>query len=79
MTKQSEPVHAMSPSSDDDLLRRTLRTMALLVGACVVFVGVMSLAAVLVTSRAVGQGASTSAVEAKPAPDANAAKKPLSI
>lgn len=79
MTDKPEPVHAMSPASDDDLLRRTLRMVGLLVGACVLFVGMMSLAAVFVTSRAVGQGAATTAAEVDPAPDAHAAKKPLSI
>lgn len=38
----------------DPLVRTTLLTAAAMVGACVLFVGTLSLAAVLVTSRMVG-------------------------
>ena len=67
-----------SPSptrGDASLVRETLRTMGILVAACVIFVGVLSVIAVAVTSRAVG-GTSPSA-EAKESPAA--VKKPLSI
>ena len=54
--------------ADSSLARRTLHTVALLVAACLVFVGLLSVVAVLITNRAVK---STSA-EAH-------AKTPLSI
>jgi hypothetical protein len=61
--------------SDASLVRQTLRTIAVLVGACVLFVGALSMIAVAVTSRAVGSGAKQADThEADPA-----AKKPLSI
>jgi hypothetical protein len=62
--------------SDSSLARRTLRSVALLVGACVLFVGALSLVAVVVTSRAVGgrADAKEAATEAS-----SSAKKPLSI
>ncbi len=43
------PVH-----ESNDLTARTLRTVAVLVGACVLFVGALSLTAVTVANRAVG-------------------------
>lgn len=62
---------------DDDLGKRTLRMVAILVGACVLFVGTLSLVAVLVTSKAFGPSASA---EKTPAAQNEApAKKPLSI
>jgi hypothetical protein len=67
----------MSPATrETDLLRSTLRTVALLVGACVLFVGVLSVVAVAVTRRAVDPGATTEARSGEAAPSA---KKPLSI
>lgn len=65
-------------SNDSNLVRSTLRTVALLVGACVLFVGVLSVVAVAVTSRVVRSGAAPEArtTEADPQPPA---KKPLSI
>ncbi len=72
MTSHNAP---RSPTTEPDLVRRTLRTMALLVAACVLFVGALSVIAVAVTSRAVNAGAT----EAR-APDATeTVKKPLSI
>jgi hypothetical protein len=52
--------------------------MAVLVGACVLFVGTLSTAAVVITSKATGGTAPAAAEAAK---DANGApaKKPLSI
>jgi hypothetical protein len=38
----------------NDLLGRTLRTVAVLVGACVLFVGSLSTAAVVIASKAAG-------------------------
>gem|GEM_PF-3532049 len=60
--------------SDGDLVRRTLRTVAVLVTACVLFVGVLSILAVTMTSRAFGTSA-----EAKANASGESAKKPLSI
>ena len=61
-----------SHRNDASLVRQTLRTVGLLVGACVIFVGVLSLIAVSIASRAVHPGAQ--------ATDTNeTAKKPLSI
>jgi hypothetical protein len=61
-------------TTETTLARRTLRTVALLVGACVLFVGALSAIAVAVTSRALGARSEAAATE--PAPNA---KKPLSI
>ena len=58
------------------LVRRTLRTVAILVGACVLFVGVLSVLAVAVTSRAVGARADSKEAATEASPNA---KKPLSI
>lgn len=44
----------MSSENTDDLMKRTVRMVAVLVGSCVVFVGTLSLLAVLVTNFAVG-------------------------
>jgi hypothetical protein len=60
-------------SSDPNLVRRTLRTVGLLVSACVIFVGVLSVLAVAITSRAVNAGGA----QATDTPDPT--KKPLSI
>lgn len=56
------------------LTTRTLRSVALLVAACVLFVGALSLVAVAVTSRALGSGEGARSTESAPN-----AKKPLSI
>ena len=45
---------------DDDLMKRTVRMVAVLVGSCVVFVGSLSLVAVLVTSVAIGGASNAS-------------------
>lgn len=68
--------NAMRVVDGGDLFRRTLRTVAMLVGACVVFVGALSVVAVLVTTRALGP---RTAAERTPTVDAPDAKKPLSI
>lgn len=65
----------MTTASDSDLARRTLRTVAILVAACVVFVGALSVVAVTLTSRAVGTGARA----AERGADDTSTKKPLSI
>lgn len=61
-------------SAERTLAMRTLRTVALLVAACVLFVGALSLVAVSVTSRALGVGSDARSSESAPN-----AKKPLSI
>ncbi len=58
--------------ANDQLLKQTLRMTAILVGSLVVFVGVLSLLAVLVTSKAVGTSPKADNTD-------QAAKKPLSI
>lgn len=63
-------------SSDADLFKRTLRMIAMLVIACVVFVGALSVVAVTITSRAVGTGAKAAAEHTA---DDSSTKKPLSI
>ena len=60
-------------SSSSTLAARTLRKALVLVGACVIFVGVLSVVAVAVTSRALNAGSAAQAT------DTPAAKKPLSI
>lgn len=65
--------HALSETT---LARRTLRTVALLVGACVLFVGALSVVAVTLTSRAVGTRADGKEATSEASPNA---KKPLSI
>ncbi len=69
-----------APAGDGDreLFSRTIRTVAALVGACVLFVGLLSITAVVVTSRAVS-GSSLSAASETPLPSSAPAKKPLSI
>jgi hypothetical protein len=60
--------------NDDQLLKRSLRMMAILVGACVVFVGALSLIAVLITTKAFG-GPKAENIDTP----TTTAKKPLSI
>ncbi len=60
----------------EPILKKTLVTMAAMVGACVVFVGTLSLVAVLVVSRAVGGGGSGAALG--PAEKADAPSSPAS-
>ena len=74
MTTNAAPiVHA---GTSDDLARRTLRMVGILVGACVLFVGTLSLLAVLITNKAFGSSTPSAADLSAPAKDA---KKPLSI
>ena len=63
---------------EPNLARRTLRTVGLLVAACVIFVGVLSALAVAVTSRAVN-ASGAQATEASGPGSGAAGKKPLSI
>lgn len=67
-------MNAPSNTTEATLVRQTMRSVALLVGACVVFVGALSLVAVLVTSRAVGSGAKQADTH-----EADKTAKPLSI
>ena len=62
----------MSSDTNDQLLKRTLRLTAILVGSLVVFMGILSLLAVLVTAKAFGTSPKADNTE-------QAAKKPLSI
>jgi hypothetical protein len=66
-------------TTQPDLFKKTLRTVAILVAACVLFVGALSAVAVAITSRAFGApaGSASSAAELSK-PDATT-KKPLSI
>jgi hypothetical protein len=69
------PVPRNVPARGDDLFRQTVRMIAILVGACVIFVGALSIVAVAVASRAASAGAAESRT-----PDGKATdKKPLSI
>jgi hypothetical protein len=60
------------------LFGQTLRTMVLLVGACVLFMGALSTAAVLITSKAVGPRGDHDTTEAREI-SSSSGKKPLSI
>lgn len=63
-----------------DLFSKTLRTVAVLVGACVLFVGTLSALSVLIASRAMATSPTSSeARELAPASTAVPPKKPLSI
>jgi hypothetical protein len=65
-----------SAGAEPDLVRRTLRTVALLVAGCVLFVGALSVIAVAVTSRALNrEGAGEPQAREANEPS----KKPLSI
>jgi len=64
-------------TNESNLVRRTLRMTGLLVAACVIFVGVLSVLAVSITGRAVNAGGGAPAAGATDAPAH--AKKPLSI
>lgn len=75
-----------SAAPTSDLVKQTLRTVIVLVTACVVFVGALSGAAVAITSRAFAarttESESTATAGAKPdgaKPDVAPAKKPQSI
>ena len=71
--------------SSEDLVKQTLRTVIVLVSACVLFVGALSGAAVAITSRAfaarsesIESPAEKSAAKSEKS-DATPAKKPQSI
>jgi hypothetical protein len=76
-----------SAAPSTDLFKQTLRTVIVLVTACVVFVGALSGAAVAITSRAfsspsgsAGTDETSATANAKIAkPDVTPAKKPQSI
>ena len=62
-----------------DLLARTLRTVAVLVGTCVLFVGVLSVSAVVITNKAMGnsgQETSSGSAEVEGSTKSAAPKKP---
>jgi hypothetical protein len=79
--KQSSPSPRVPSPGETDLFAQTLRTVAILVGACVLFVGALSTAAVVVAEKAVGpsvsEGDRVKSSAAEPSPPAP--KKPLSI
>jgi hypothetical protein len=61
----------------EPILKKTLVTMAAMVGACVVFVGTLSLTAVLITSHAVNpNGASDSTASPAEKGDTSSPQKP---
>jgi hypothetical protein len=69
----------MVASSEGDLFGRTLRMIAVLVGACVLFVGALSAAAVVITNKAVGSPTGPAAQGEVKDTSSTAPKKPLSI
>lgn len=78
MGAQPLPVKGLAPTGpSSDLFAQTMRTVAVLVGACVLFVGALSLAAVAITSKAMGS--SSSAGKGEVHDTSVASKKPLSI
>ena len=70
----------VNPNEPGDLRTRTVRTVAILVGSCVLFVGALSVAAVAITNRAVGstarQGAAETTETAKPPATNKTSAKP---
>lgn len=70
-----EKLARMTAASDADLGRRTLRMVVMLVSACVLVVGTLSLVAVIITSKMAAGGNTTEASGT----DSSSAKKPLSI
>jgi hypothetical protein len=73
---QAQNTAASRSSDSSDLFGQTLRTVAVLVGVCVLFVGSLSTAAVLITSKAMASSPRAADVQdSTPA----APKKPLSI
>lgn len=63
----------------DDLFGRTWKTVVVLVGTCVLFVGALSTAAVLIANKAVEPSHHAETTETPDAPAKVAAKKPVSI
>ena len=74
-SRPSEP--QALPTSD--LFKQTLRTVIVLVTACVVFVGALSGAAVAITSRAFSSRTESTSEPSAAKPDVAPAKKPQSI
>jgi hypothetical protein len=66
------------PSPSSDLFGQTMRTVAVLVGACVLFVGALSVAAVAITNKAMGSSPSAGQGEVHDTSVATP-KKPVSI
>ena len=77
--KQSSPSARLPSPGETDLFAQTLRTVAILVGACVLFVGALSTAAVVVAEKAVGPSVSEVSKSTTAEPSSPAPKKPLSI
>jgi hypothetical protein len=71
--------NVMTSSESNPLFGQTLRTVAVLVTSCVVFVGALSAAAVAIASKAVGDSSTSHAADVRETTAAAAPKKPLSI
>jgi len=82
MSKSPAPeksVHVAAMSGESrDLVAQTLRTVAVLVGSCVLFVGVLSVSAVVITNKAMGASGREKAESAEPDDSSKSAapKKP---
>jgi hypothetical protein len=71
--------HVAASGESRDLVAQTLRTMTVLVGSCVLFVGVLSVSAVVITNKAMGNSAqetSAGAAETEGSSKSAAPKKP---
>ena len=53
--KEKSTAISVGAHESRDLFGRTLRTVAILVGACVLFVGTLSVVAVVITNKATGE------------------------
>lgn len=60
------PSHFETASTNEDLVRRTLRTALVLVASCVAFVGTLTVVAVTVTEHALAPASSTPSPSAAP-------------
>jgi hypothetical protein len=64
MTQQTGAIRLAKDAHEPrDLFAQTIRSIAVLVGACVLFVGALSVTAVAITNRAMGNTAETKATE----------------
>lgn len=74
VTSEMRSQRRMDPSPRD-LFGQTLRTVAILLVACILFVGALSAAVLILTSKAIASPVSADSHDLSPA----APKKPLSI
>ena len=77
--KRESTMTSTHDHSEPNLVRSTLRMVGLLVAACMIFVGVLSVAAVSIASRVVNTGGSGGAHATDGTDASHATKKPLSI